>query len=93
MMGAQIRILWLVWVALMALLALTVALTFAPLGPWRLAISLAIAAAKAALVGSVFMELRGASSNVRLVAAATTVMLLVLIFLSGVDAAVRTVGA
>ena len=92
-MGTQIRIRLLVWVALMALLALTVGLTFAPLGPWRLACGLAIAAAKAALVGWVFMELRDASSNLRLVAAATTVMLLVLLCLSGVDAAVRSAGA
>src|SRR6185503_17909170 len=44
-MGAQVRNRLIVWVALMALLALTVALTFAPLGGFRLAASLAIATA------------------------------------------------
>lgn len=89
-MGRAVGLRIVVWLALMALLTLTVSLTFAPLGPWRLLASLAIAAAKAALIGWVFMELRTAPFTVRLVAAATALMLLVLIGLSGVDALVRT---
>lgn len=91
-MLAEVRLRLIVWVALMALLALTVGLTFAPLGAWRLAASLAIALVKAALVGWVFMELRATPPMIRVVALASLAILMVLILLSGIDAAVRAAG-
>jgi cytochrome c oxidase subunit 4 len=88
-MDAEIRDRLLVWLALLALLALTVAMTFAPIGAWHLAVSLAIAAAKAGLIAWVFMDLRKAAGAVRLTAVAPLVLLMVLFVLPSVDAAVR----
>lgn len=48
-----------VWVGLVALLALTVAASFAPLGPVLPFVSYGIAVAKAGLVVWFFMEMRG----------------------------------
>jgi cytochrome c oxidase subunit 4 len=90
-MGAAIAFRVLVWLGLMALLALTIGVTFAPLGAWRFPISLAIAAVKAALVVWVFMELRAASGATRLVLVAALVALGLLMLLSGLDAAIRAV--
>jgi cytochrome c oxidase subunit 4 len=45
------------WAALMALLCLTAASAFVPLGWGNLAVNLIIAVAKAALIGLVFMRL------------------------------------
>ena len=89
-MASDVRNRLIVWVGLLAFLALTVGLTFLPMGPWRLPASLAIAASKAFLVGWVFMELRTAPPLVRVVAAAALAMLMLLIALSGIDAAVRS---
>ena len=89
-MAAEIRLRLIVWLALMALLALTVGLTFVPMGAWRLAASLLIALAKALLGGWVFMELGKAPLMTRVVALATLVILSGLIVLSGIDIAVRS---
>jgi cytochrome c oxidase subunit 4 len=89
-MGAQVRGRLLVWATLMALLALTVALTFAPLGPFRLAASLLIAMAKASLVYWVFMDLRAADGVTRIAALGALVFLVILLVLSGLDVAVRS---
>lgn len=79
-----------VWVALMALLALTVGATFLPLGPWRLAVGLAIAAAKAALIAWVFMELRkGGSALPPLAGLAALFILTVLVGMTWVETASR----
>jgi cytochrome c oxidase subunit 4 len=88
-MGAEVRNRLIVWAALMALLALTVALSFAPLGPFRLAASLAIAAAKAALIYWVFMDLRTADGLTRIAALCAIGFLAMLLLLTGLDAAVR----
>lgn len=88
-MSGQIKLRVIVWLALMALLTLTVSLTFVPLGPWRLPASLAIAAAKTGLIAWVFMELRTAAATVRLVVAAVAVMLFALIALSSLDVMAR----
>jgi len=53
-----IRAAILTYLGLMALLAITVASTFVPLGIGNSLINLAVAAAKAALIGVVFMHLR-----------------------------------
>lgn len=47
-----------VYLGLMLLLAITVASTFVPLGVGNSLVNLAIAAAKAALIGAAFMHLR-----------------------------------
>ncbi|MBN9305547.1 MAG: hypothetical protein BGO82_03550 [Devosia sp. 67-54] len=53
-----IRAALLTYVGLLLLLALTVASTFVPLGAGNSLINLAVAVAKAALIGMVFMHLR-----------------------------------
>lgn len=47
-----------VYLALVTLLALTAGLDFLPLGPFNLVLAIAIAIAKAVLIGLFFMELR-----------------------------------
>jgi cytochrome c oxidase subunit 4 len=47
-----------VFAALMAMTAITVAVTWVDLGPWNLAAAMAIATAKASLVALYFMHLR-----------------------------------
>jgi cytochrome c oxidase subunit 4 len=79
-----------VWLALMTLLALTVAATFAPLGPFRLAVSLAIATAKAGLIYWFYMELRTADGVQRLAALIALFMLAILLVVGGLDFAVRS---
>ena len=76
--------------ALLGLLALTISLTFAPLGPFRLPASLLIAGAKAGLIYWVFMDLRKADALTRLAAAAVLFFLAVLLLLTGVDFALRS---
>lgn len=79
----------LVWVALLALLALTTASSFLPLRGWNFAINMAIACAKASLVAWVFMKLRTSAPLVRLVAAAAIVWIAILIGLSLTDLLTR----
>jgi cytochrome c oxidase subunit 4 len=88
-MGRQLRSLILVWAALMALLALTVGVTVSPLAAWRLPASLAIAAAKMALIVWIYMDLRREPGLTRLAAVAAIVLLALLFGLAGVDAYVR----
>jgi cytochrome c oxidase subunit 4 len=88
MRGEAVRLI-LTWAALAALLALTTALTFAPLGAWRLPASLAIATAKAGLIVWVFMELRRESGLTRLAALVGLLFLTLLIGVAGVDVAIR----
>jgi cytochrome c oxidase subunit IV len=52
------RILLFSWLALLALLASTVAIAYAPLGTANTVIAMLIAATKGALVAAIFMELR-----------------------------------
>ena len=77
----------LVWVALLALLLLTLGSAYVPLGRLNAAINLAIAAAKALLVVFFFMHLRSAHSMLR--TAAGFFWLAILIGLSLTDFAVR----
>ena len=78
-----------VWAALMLLLALSDAASFAPIGPFRLAASLAIAAAKASLIYWFYMHLRELKGIARLAAVGAIAWLLILILLTGFDFAVR----
>ena len=57
-----------VWMALLTLLAVSVGATLLPIGLWRQAISLGVAAIKAALILWVFMDLRRSEGLVRLTA-------------------------
>lgn len=76
-----------VWVLLMALLAATAASTFLPLGIWNSVINMLVATAKALLIASVYMQLRG--TLLRVVAVAPLFLLAVLIALSTGDYCTR----
>lgn len=78
-----------VWIALLALLALTITSAFVPMGRWNLVANLAIAAAKAALVVVFFMQLRRATATTRLMALAGLAWLGLLALLAGLDFAMR----
>lgn len=73
------------WVALCLLLAATCALAFLPMGRGNLPVSLAIAAAKAALVGLIFMRLNAQSPLNRLAAAVGPVWVFIMFLLMGAD--------
>jgi cytochrome c oxidase subunit IV len=79
----------LVWVALLVLLALTLASSYIPLHGFNAAVNLAIACVKAALVAVFFMRLRWSHPLIRLVAAAGVIWLLILIGLSLTDVLTR----
>ena len=78
-----------VWGALLALLALTVAASFAPLGPLKAAVGLAVAAAKAGLILWVFMHLREQGWLARLVAVAAVAWIAILVIMTQADLATR----
>ena len=84
-MDERCREIWirplLVWAALCILLAATCALAYVPMGAANLAVSLAIAAAKAALVGVVFMRLFENNPLNRLAAAAGPIWIFVMFLL------------
>lgn len=80
----------LVLFALLALAAASWLLALAPLGPaLGIAIALAIAATKAALVGLFFMELADARATVRLVALAGPVFVALLLAFAVADVVTR----
>ena len=73
------------WAALLALLALTIAASFAPLGGVLPFVSYGIAIAKTAIVVWIFMELRGRDGLQRIALAAGFVWLLILFVLLFAD--------
>jgi cytochrome c oxidase subunit 4 len=75
----------LTYAALIGLLALTVGSTFVPLGVGNSLINLAVALAKAALIGVVFMHLRRSSILISLTVAALGFWLLLLFGVTLVD--------
>ncbi|HEX3731032.1 MAG TPA: cytochrome C oxidase subunit IV family protein [Opitutaceae bacterium] len=79
------RDLALVLAALLALLAASAATVLLPLAPWKTACSLGIAAAKAALVGALFMRLREHGGLTRVFAAAGLCWLAILAVLAAAD--------
>ncbi len=87
----SVRLIVLVWAALLGLLALTVGASLILTGPASLAAGLGIALAKATLIYWFFMHLRDASGLIRLAAAGALVWLLILLTLVGVDYANRAV--
>ena len=78
-----------VWIALIALLLVTLGSAFVPLGALNPAINLAAATAKALLVTWFFMHLRSGHAMLRITAAAGFFWLAILIGLSMTDFAVR----
>ena len=77
------------WLALLALLALTVALAYVPLGSFNIVVSLIIATAKGAIVAAVFMELRERPGLTVAFSIAGVSWLLILLWLAGVDYVTR----
>ncbi|HJU71467.1 MAG TPA: cytochrome C oxidase subunit IV family protein [Paucimonas sp.] len=90
-MRAEYKRCLLVWLGLMALLALTFGSAWLPLGIWNGIINLGIAALKAGLVAAFFMHLNTGSGLIRIVAAAALFTLALLFALSGGDYATRGV--
>lgn len=79
------RALLLTYTALLALLAMTVGLSYLPMGTAGLPASLLIAAAKAVLVMAVFMRLREGSTLIRVTSLTGLVWLSLLFLLSFAD--------
>ena len=84
-MRAALKRIWLCWIALLVLLAITTGAAFLPLGRFNAFIALAIAVCKALLVLIFFMELRRSSGLVRVFAAAGFFWLLILLTLTSAD--------
>jgi cytochrome c oxidase subunit 4 len=78
------------WLALLALLALTVTLAYQPLGRINAVVALAIGTAKAAVVAAVFMELRHRGPRTFLFAGAGLFWLGILLWLGLMDFFSRT---
>jgi cytochrome c oxidase subunit 4 len=85
------RALLVTWLALMALAAASLALSFAPLGAWGIAVAMSIALGKAALVAIVFMELAVHRFTVRMVLAVVVVFIALLVGFMVADVTTRTV--
>jgi cytochrome c oxidase subunit 4 len=81
---------FLTWLALMALLALTTASSYIPMGAWNTAANMGISCAKALLIALFFMHLRRADALLRIAALAGLLWLALLFGLSGSDFATRT---
>ena len=75
----------LIWAALCVLLAATCTLAYVPMGEANLPVSLGIAAAKAALIGAVFMRLRETNMLNRLAPSAGPVWVFIMLMLLGAD--------
>jgi cytochrome c oxidase subunit 4 len=78
------------WLALLALLALTVTLAYQPLGVFNMIVALTIGSIKAAIVAAVFMELRQRGSRTMVFAAAGLFWLGILLWLGSMDFVTRT---
>lgn len=86
------RTYFLVYLALMVLLAATVGATFLPLGPFHLAISIVIAVAKAVLVMLFFMHLRHMRGRTVFLILGACLLLLILMGLTNIDYFTRVNG-
>jgi cytochrome c oxidase subunit 4 len=78
------------WMALLALLALTVTLAYQPLGAFNAMVALGIGATKAAIVAAVFMELRQRGLRTFIFAGAGLFWLGILLWLGSMDFLTRT---
>ncbi|MGE5523821.1 MAG: cytochrome C oxidase subunit IV family protein [Rhodospirillaceae bacterium] len=80
-----------VWLALIALLAVTCASAFLDLGPWNSIANLGIAAVKVLLVALFFMHLKTGSALIRIYAVTAVFALSLLFALSFTDYETRVV--
>jgi cytochrome c oxidase subunit 4 len=83
--------LFVVWLALLGLLAATAASAYVPMGEWNSVVNMAISSVKALLVAVFFMHLRHAGALLRLVGTAAVLWLALLFGLSWTDYATRNV--
>ena len=83
--GRPPRSLVLTWLALLALVALTLGLAYVPLGAFNIVVALGIAAVKAALVVTIFMKLFRSPVLTRVAAAAGLFWLAILFSLAATD--------
>jgi cytochrome c oxidase subunit 4 len=81
----------LTWLALMALLALTCASSYFPMGTWNGVLNLGISCAKALLIAVFFMHLRNAGALLRIAALIGVLWLALLFGLSATDFATRSI--
>jgi len=77
----------LVWLALVALVALTAGSAYVPMGGWNTAVNFAIALVKAALVLWFFMRIGASERTIWIVAAAGVLWLAILVGLALADLA------
>ncbi|MBK8901640.1 MAG: cytochrome C oxidase subunit IV family protein [Anaerolineaceae bacterium] len=87
---SSIRTYLLVYVALLALVAATVAAAFLPAGPWNLVLALGIALTKALLIILFFMHVKAGSRLIKLFAGAGFLWLVILFVLALSDYLART---
>jgi cytochrome c oxidase subunit 4 len=80
----------LAWLALLALLALTVTAAYLPLGTFNVVVALTIATTKAAIVAAIFMELRHRGPRTFVFAGAGLFWLGILLWLGLMDFLTRT---
>lgn len=73
------------WLGLLALLGLTVVLSYQPLASFNFPVAITIATIKAGLVAAIFMELRHRSGVIRAFAAAGFFWLAILLWLGLMD--------
>lgn len=78
-----------VFTGLVILLALTVGADLIPLGAFHTPVALGIALAKATLIAWFFMELRGQSARIRILASAGLLWLFILVLLTASDYVTR----
>jgi len=88
-MAREIGLLALVWLALMLLLAVTVAVTFSSLGPVKPLLNLGIAGVKAGLVLWVYMHLREQPALNGLAALVAAAWLTILVSMTLIDITTR----
>ena len=73
---------WLIFIALMVLLAITVGAAYLPLGPFNMPVAMAIASVKAILVILFFMHVKFASQLTKVFVAATFLWLAILFIMT-----------
>ena len=78
------------WLALLALLASTVTISYVPLGTFNAVVALTIGTMKAALVAAIFMELRDRGPYTFIFAGAGLFWLGILLWLGMMDFLTRT---
>ncbi|MGF1553547.1 MAG: cytochrome C oxidase subunit IV family protein [Paracoccaceae bacterium] len=80
---------WLAWIASLVLLGVSVAATAWEIGPWRVGLHYAIAAAQAVLIGAVFMDIPRATPLVRIIALSPLAYLAIMFGFMAIDYATR----